>query len=327
MGKTGVIAGMILPAAFAWSVHWDRRADLPIPLAGGYAFAFEKGVIYAGGATWRDGVKEYRADVHLYDASSDKWNRIPSLPLPLAYGAAVSTSQGIEILGGISTSRVYRQSLRLQASTKTWLMSGALPADTLLARAEAVRDEVYLFGGCGDLADLTTCSDSVWMRREKKWERVASLPKGPLAVAASAALGHAIYLFGGCSTPSKGTVVNHNEAWRFDTRKREWKQLQSSPRPVRGLSAVALDGQRILLVGGYAASQQEAEGKPADYGFSSDALIYDAVTDRYLPTTSLPVAAATIGLVNSGPRIYAVGGEDRMKGRSPRVFSTSAGGL
>jgi len=308
--KAGLILCTAMLAASISFSRWEEIATLPTPLAGGYGFADHDQVMYAGGSTWRNGVKEYRADVHVYDGKLLQWRSMPSLPLALAYGAAVMTSQGPEILGGVNGDRVSRQILRFEPKSNGWREFGMLPADSLLSRAEVVGDEVLLFGGCQDLADLTGCSDAVWSRDlHGKWKRVASLPHGPLAVAASAVLGRSVYLFGGCSMPRAGEVVNHDEAWKFDMSTHQWKQLRSMPHAARSLAAIALDDHRVLLAGGYHGD------------FSAAVLIYDATLDRYSEAPSLPLAAANVTLIRSMNKIFSLGGEDRMKCRTPRAFT------
>src|SRR5206468_2807442 len=109
--KTGLIVSTAMLAASISFTRWEEVAPLPTPLAGGYGFADHDQVIYAGGSTWRNGVKEYRVDVYVYDGKSLQWRNIPSLPVALAYGAAVMTSEGPEILGGVNSDRVSRQIL------------------------------------------------------------------------------------------------------------------------------------------------------------------------------------------------------------------------
>src|SRR5205085_8423251 len=125
-------------------------------------------------------------------------------------------------------------------------------------------------GGCSDAADLTTCSDKVWAReKDGAWRHAASLPQGGLAMPAAAAVHTRVYLFGGCSMKSAGALVNHDDAYSFDTGSSRWTRLRPLPHANRGMTAAALDDRYILLAGGYTASQAQAAGKPADFGFTS----------------------------------------------------------
>jgi N-acetylneuraminic acid mutarotase len=256
--------------------------------------------------------------VQFYDAHTGAWNRRPSLPSGVAYGSNAATPAGFEILGGATRTQASRQIWRLDRTTRTWRASGELSFDTLLSRAEAIDHQVFVFGGCPDLADLTNCSNAVMLRdpagnpagnNAREWTRISTLPQGAVAVVASAISGKSIFLFGGCTLQGKTAVTNLAAAWKFDTVTRTWHPLQSLPKPVRGATALSIGTGRILIVGGY-----------TDSGFISDALIYDVNADRYLPSSPLPLPASNVSLVRLGQSILAIGGEDRMKGRTPRVF-------
>ncbi len=99
-----------------------------------------------------------------------------------------------------------------------------------------------------------------------------------------------------------------------------WRRLRPLPQPNRGCSAVALDDRHIYILGGYTASQQEAAGKPPDFGFSPAVLVYDIAADRYHNATSLPVALMGIDFFVMGDALLGAGGEDRLRGRSPRTL-------
>ena len=50
------------------------------------------------------------------------------------------------------------------------------------------------------------------------------------------------------------------------------------------------------------------------------AMIYDLVTDRYLPAPPLPYRAALVGLILDGEYVYCIAGEDRGQHRSDAVY-------
>jgi len=316
----------LIPVLFAMvnvpRISWRQRAPLPTPLAGGYSAAAGKTVIYAGGTNWNGGVKHWLRDVHLYDVHADQWRAGPALPVPLAYGAVCSLKNGIEIYGGTDGKGVYRDCWRFTLTGNTWEKNGTLGFDTLLSSAMNIVGRVYLFGGCSDVSDLTTCTDAVHVReRDGSWRKITSIPGGPVAQAADAALGNRVYLFGGCSMAVAGKQVNHQEAYCVDLRSMEWRRIRSLPKPNSGPTALPLNDRFILVAGGYTASMEEAAGKPANFGFSSDAMIYDSVKDDYFPVDALPVPLSGVDLLKIGNIILGVGGEDRMRGRTAGVFA------
>lgn len=303
-------------------ISWRDRHALPEPVAGGYSAAFGKTVVYAGGTNWSDGVKHWMNSTHLYDIENDRWTAGPPLPVPLAYGAQASLPDGIEIHGGVNSQRVFRDSWRFSAGSNTWTRSGATDFDTLLSGSDSIDGVLYVFGGCSDVADLTGCSSAVHAHSSTgTWRKVSEMPGGPVAQPATAAVAGRIFLFGGCSMRVPGQQVNHAEAYSLEISSMTWRRIRPLPKPNSGPSAVALNGRYILIAGGYNKSREEAAGRPADFGFSADAAFYDIEQDRYVPTGSLPVPLSGLELLKAGDTIFGLGGEDRMRGRTARVFA------
>lgn len=300
---------------------WTESPALPVPAAGGYAAALGDVVVYSGGATWEHGIKRFLDAVHFADTATGKWATGPRLPAAVAYGGCAVAGGALEVYGGACDSGAGYECWRLELREKRWRPIGALPRPAVLARAEAVGQEVFLFGGSLDLADLMLATDAVMARDAAgHWRQAGVMPQGRIASGASATAGGGVYLFGGCTMPAPGKVLNHNEAYRFDTRTHQWTRLRPLPKAARGLSATALDGRHILIAGGYIASQEEAKGKDAGYGFTNAVLIYDAETDRYRHAAPLPHAIAGPALVKAGGLVWAMGGEDRMRSRTASVW-------
>lgn len=220
-------------------MNWRDGPRLPVAAAGGFAASLPDEVVYAGGTSWRTGAKEYLDDVHIYKWRGNSWRAGPKLPSSLAYGACVVTPAGLEILGGLDGNASTDKCWRLDHKKHAWLPSGVLPRDAVLARAAVVRNEVYLFGGAKDAADLTTCTAEVLTRDSSgKWHTVGLMPQGAVANAASAVIGNMVYLFGGVSMPAAGKVLNHADVLRFDAAEHTWRRLAPLPEPNRGETAV-----------------------------------------------------------------------------------------
>ena len=106
-------------------VSWFRLPDLPgtekSPLSGVSApFTGISGghLLVAGGCNFPDkpaaegGTKEYYSDIYALDIttrSPARWRRIGKLPLPLAYGASVTTPEGLVWIGGNNNEEVSGQ--------------------------------------------------------------------------------------------------------------------------------------------------------------------------------------------------------------------------
>ena len=199
--------------------------------------------------------------------------------------------------------------LALARGERAWTASGTLPAASVFAKAEIVRGQAYLFGGCAN-AELSGCGNSV-LRRDKAgtWEKVSEMPQGTVAIFAIAVIREQIYLFGGCSAGASGGARNREEAYRFDPLTNHWTALHPLPVAIRGINAVAIDERYIVLAGGYDAR-----------GFSAAVYRYDTEGDEYAAATPLPFPVMGMEMLARGKAIWGVGGEDKNRSRTPRVI-------
>ena len=305
-----------VPALFLFAmstvtdIEWSERQPMPRAQAGGATGYLDGDVVVAGGTTWIGDVKTWLSDVQIYNPASNTWRSGPKLPALMAYGPFVSSATELEIFGGSDGQTARRDSWKLDTAKTKWVRTGSIPADALLGRAARVSESVFLFGGCRDVVDLTTCSDAVWRRKEnREWQHVATIPGGSLALAAAAVSGSAVYLFGGCSMDADGKVVNHARALRYDSTSNQWNTLKALPSGNRGVTAVAYGDRSILLFGGY-----------TDSGFTSEVLLYDIQSDTYKRLKPMHLGLAGIEFVSNGHAIYGAGGEDRMRSRSARFL-------
>jgi N-acetylneuraminic acid mutarotase len=293
---------------------WFTHAPLPHAQAGGAAMLFGTQLVVAGGTAWQDDVKQWLSMVQIYDTVGDTWRRGPELPEPLAYGPFAAGPAGLEIFGGGSGTASSRIIWRLDERLEGWHKAGETPGVHLLGRAARVGERVFLFGGCADAADLTQCSDAVWMREAGgAWRQVARLPGGPVALSAVAVEGQRVYLFGGCSMAAPGQIRNHAEAWSFDAATWEFRRLKDLPAANRGLTAATAAG-RIWLFGGYTGA-----------GFTAETYSYDPAAGTYTREAPLPAAMTSAEFAGQGNRLWAAGGEDRMKHRSAQTMSVVIG--
>lgn len=312
MMRLAILALFMAPSV---QLTWSTQSPLPRAQAGGAVALLGDTMVVAGGTAWENGVKLWLGDVQLYDTRRDQWRSGPALPEALAYGPFAQSASAVEIFGGSDGTRSSRTIWRLDSQIKQWTKAGETAAVHLLGRAARIGKKVFLFGGCTDVADLTQCSDAVWLREGNgAWREVAKLPGGRVALSAAAVLGQRVFLFGGCSMPAAAQLKNHAEAWSFDTTSFQFRRLRDLPAPNRGLTAVAMKG-RIWLFGGYTTD-----------GFTAATLAYDPVGDTYVHQAPMPVAMTSAEFVVRGRRLWAAGGEDRMKSRSSRTLAATIGG-
>jgi N-acetylneuraminic acid mutarotase len=291
-------------------IVWEEKRPLPVAKSGAASVSFGRNLVVAGGTNWSGGAKRWLDSVDLYDFENDRWHGGPQLPRAFAYGCSVVSASGLEILGGCDSTGGYRDSWTLQSGSSTWRRINDAPQSFVFAAAANWSEHLHVFGGCGSDHDLTTAKGLVWMRDANyAWYEISTLPQRHIVLSAHACIDGKAYLFGGCSLPRGGTLANHDEAFSFDCGTHEWDRLRKLPSPRRGASAVALSNGSIAILGGYGAS------------FLKDVLIYDPKRDHYEETTSLPFGLLGVNFVLHGDVIYGAGGEDRERGRSPKLIA------
>jgi N-acetylneuraminic acid mutarotase len=303
-------AWLLFAASPVMSIHWFERHPMPRAQAGGAAAYMGNEVVVAGGTAWDGEVKIWLKDVQIYQPALDRWTNGPPLPVPLAYGPYVASSDGLEILGGSDGAAAQRAAWKLNSAKTKWEQTGSVPEDVLLARAAKIGNSTFLFGGCSDVADLTGCTNAVRRRSgASEWRRISTIPGGPLALSAVAVSVSDVYLFGGCSMGPAGKALNHKNAYRYGSSTNRWESIRELPVANRGLSAVAYGNNFIYLFGGY-----------TDSGFSSEVLSYDIERNSYTRLKPMPAGLLGVEFVLNGNNVYGAGGEDRMRGRSNRLL-------
>lgn len=313
-----VAAACAFASSQSRGLSWEEWPSLSEGVAGGAIGHIGNSIVYAGGTTWRNGEKHYLSDVRQYSPESKKWTEGPALPETLAYGAYLQGDSFLEVYGGSGQNAVSRSCWRLESGEREWKHCGILPTSTLFAGAASIGTNVYLFGGCSKLTDLSTCTPSVLRRDEHgQWAHVTDLPGGAIALSAVTELNGRAYLFGGCIASGSGTAENQRSAYRYDPAANSWIRLRDLPVAVRSASAVSLGGNRILIAGGYGETGAAQDVVP---GFVREVWIYSTDSDTYERGAPLPFGVSGIALARYGAGIVAVGGEDRMRGRSPRVL-------
>lgn len=286
---------------------WGELAPMPQAQGGGAVAAANGQIVVAGGSQWRDGKKLYLSDVQIYDIAAKRWRMGTPLPFPVAYGAYYSQGGKLTVLGGTDGERWRDTILEYDFQTGTWQQAGSAPAPTLLGRAVVHAGTPYVFGGCADVADLTSCGDHVFRREPSgKWVRVAALPVAGMAMPGAAAMNDEIFLFGGCRAPAGGGVENLDSIYAFRPATGKWRRVGTVPAAVRGASAAA-SGNAIYVAGGYTDRFSDAV-----YRFDASGRIEKA------GTLILPVATEFLA---ADGQLFGLGGEEAMRSRTNRAFS------
>ncbi|MCC6589415.1 MAG: hypothetical protein IT168_22135 [Bryobacterales bacterium] len=289
---------------------WQELAPLPVAQGGGAIEAQDGTLVVAGGTRWADGRKFHLTETQIHDPASGKWRAGKPLPYPLAYGAHYAHGGKVIVVGGFDGKDFRPTIFEYDGS---WTAKGEAPAPTILGRAVVVGDTVYLLGGCGNVADLSTCHDQIFRRKPgAAWEHYGSLPDGALSLFGAAAFGDEIFIFGGCRT-IPGGIENQSTIYAFHTGSRKWRRIGSLAEANRGIAAVTYRDS-IFLLGGFSTKFTEAVQR------------FDPKTAQISPAPPLPLGVMTDFAV-VGTKLIGVGGEDAMKHRTERAFALELSNL
>ncbi|MCX6898006.1 MAG: hypothetical protein NT105_04825 [Verrucomicrobia bacterium] len=283
---------------------WQRMPDLPEPNGGMICFAAGEDILVAGGTNWENDTKKWLTKRWRFDAKANSWKSLPPLSAPLGYAAydgpfSAGGSDGqktADAIWGWKADRLPQQLARL-------------PQPATLAGAGFADGRLFVIGGAAEIADFSTVTAHCfeWRSGSKEGQRLHDYPAGPTALVAVAAGKGRVFAFTGATWEAAGKqVVNRSAAFAFDLTTRSWKPISPFPFAARGVTAVALDEKRIFLAGGF---------KNAEEGFTDESFIYDIASDRYKPSTRLPIRSM-VHLVKTREWLWTLGGEDRPKHRS-----------
>lgn len=340
-----VLVAMVA-AAPAWAVlgdttAWSRLADVPDPrgLAGHFAGIHNDVLIIAGGANFDEPVwqspKLWHDAVYVLPlstpADSTAWIKDLRLPAPLAYGASISSANGIVCIGGTdgrqTTAEVFLLQWDAQAQTVRVKPLPSLPKPVAYTAAAAIGDVIYVAGGTEGLG-LETAMRNFWRldlspRRNAAspvWEELLPWP-GPsrafnILVSQHNGYHDCVYVLSGRRTDApagtNGPVQFLTDMYEFTSALYQpdkydaaggtysgpvdpWRRCCDAPRCVMAGVGVAAGQSHILILGGADGSlfDKTDELKDEHPGFPTEALAYNTITDTWCSAGRIPANHVT----------------------------------
>jgi len=269
-------------------LHWSALPPLPpapgqarqIGLAGPFVGVHNDVPIVAGGANfpdalpWRGGKKVWWPDAFALVRGPDgkrSWRTDAGwrLPRALAYGAAVSTADGVVCIGGCDANRCYADAFRLSWNGRGLTATDLPPLPRPLAFLGAARigNVVYVAGGQETTDDARATGRfyaldlaRVGDANAAAWEELPPLPGPPRVLPVVAAQNDGetscVYVFSGRNVHPGGPTELLTDAYRYDPTARRWHRLADvapagePPRCVMGAPVVASGAHHVLVFGG-----------------------------------------------------------------------------
>ncbi len=276
-----------------------------------YAGVVNGNLVMAGGCNFPDipvadgGTKVYYQEVYaapLTDEPRLEWKKMGRLPHAAAYGAAVSTAEGLVCIGGNTAERSLSDVFRLSLEADTLRIDTlpSLPVALDNVTGALLGNAVYVVGGNADgipsadvyaldLADLAN-----------GWKRETTLPGVPRIQSVCAAQAGKLYVWGGFAAASEGREASLSvDGYAYNPETREWTSVATpcdaagNEISLGGGVAVPYGDEGILCVGGVdkeiflKALQGIYSGKEylshpvAWYRFNRNVLLYRLATDEW----------------------------------------------
>jgi SSS family solute:Na+ symporter len=355
--KMKPIAGLIVVALLATSVQgavldWSELPELPpakgesaqLGLAGPFAGIHNDALIVAGGANFPKPVweskKVWHDDVYVMvkDGDSFKWIDTKfKLDRPVAYGASVSTKQGVVCIGGNDAERTYADVFLLQwDADKQEIKQESLPSlpeTCVYSSAALIGDTVYVAGGTTGLG-LETATKNFWsldLSTRGEWKKLPAWP-GPARAFAIAAAQHngrtdCIYVMSGRRMNGEDTEFL-TDVYEFTPgTSNPWKKCTDVPRCVMAGTGINVGQSHIAVLGGADGSlfHKADDMKDEHPGFPKEAWLYHTITDTWTSGGPIPANHVTTVAVRWGDDpvndpIIIPSGEVRPRVRSPKVW-------
>lgn len=356
--------------------QWSRLLPLPdsLGVAGAFVGVHNDVLIIAGGANfpkglpWEGGEKIYHNSIYVMERNGvgeSVWLPVDTTKLPenIAYGASVSTTNGIVCVGGENDMGIQKSVFLIEWHGK---YKGIriknlpdLPISLTNCSIANIGETIYVMGGSSDGKFASDKGFTIRLNESNaRWESIPDMPVGlthASAVAQSNGISQCIYVMGGRRLNSQNTTEVHKNTYCFDPNKRIWttKSAIGSPNRTTELSAgsaissgsnyVVLfsgdNGEMYKILENYShritKSKDEVEKEVLireknsilnnHKGFSRSVYYYNTVTDVWAETDEIPShGQVTTTAVKWGDKIIIPSGEIRPGIRTPVITEVAS---
>jgi SSS family transporter len=372
LALTVLFCGLVSSAAGQVNLEWTELPELPPQsgatirpgVAGAFAGISNKALIVAGGASFPqpawESDKTWHDDIYVLERDSDvdesyRWITGQKLDRPVAYGASVSTDQGVVCIGGNDAERTYSDVflLRWDPGREQVIQESlpSLPEPRAYAGAAVIGDTVYVAGGTTGLG-LETAQRNFWSldlsKADGEWQRILPWP-GPSRAFAIVTSQHngvedCLNIMSGRRMGESGAAELLTDVYEFAPTRYQageydpvtgtytgdvnpWRQRSDAPRCVMAGTGIAVGQSHILVLGGADGSLlNEVDSLRDEHpGFPKEALSYHTITDTWTTAGAIPANHVTTTAVRWGTDtvndpIVIAGGEIRPRVGSPTVW-------
>ncbi len=326
-------------------LEWSELPQLPdsLGVAGPFVGIHDNALIVAGGANFPlpvwENEKVWHDQIHVLIKQKDNyvWKDGGKLDRPIAYGASVTTPDGIVCIGGNDEHNTYNDVFLLKWDVSSGKVRSVpyptLPQPCAFTAASLIGDTIYLAGGQSGQS-LETAMTNFWSlnlsERDKldkfRWKELTPYP-GPsralnLTISQHNGFNECLYVISG--RRQEGTKIEFlKDVWEYTPETGNWRSRADVPRCVMGGSGVAIGQSHIFVFGGADGSLYFEGNRLKDKhpGFPKEAFAFHTITDSWTSSGPIPLNQVTTTAVKWNGTIVIPSGEVRPRVRSPQIWS------
>lgn len=187
-----------------------------------------------------------------------RWERVGVLPMPLAYGVAVSDSAAMYFIGGMNGEGSSSEAFAMQREGRVMRVHPLPPLPfTMDNMAGTLLDDTWIYVVGGNCNGKPSAGMFVLDGAKSEWFECAPVPGGPRLQPVCVATGGHIYVWGGyCPASDSTAAVVHTDGWKYDPATNAWAAVAGpvdeagSAVTLAGGCAVALPDGSVIATGG-----------------------------------------------------------------------------
>ena len=273
--------------------EWEVLPSMPHPVFAP-AVAADGGRIYVIGG--EDG--GYQQHTQIYDIGTNTWSVGAPAPLALSWASAAALSDGIHLVGGVSSGAAALQTHWIyDPGADAWSVAPPLPAPVAGGTAQVLSGTMVVAGGIdgpGNHSDNVHIFDPA----TNTWSAGAPVPGERINWSSAVFLGR-MFGAGGGTPPG---ISTGDELLAYDVTSNDWEVLIPLIQEREAHGSGVSDG-RFCVFGG-----RIARSGNFNTPFSSMEC-YDGALGTWSPSSPLPNARQALGSVTVGSFMYAIGGQ------------------
>lgn len=280
---------------------WDLLAPIPDSLgfAGSYAGTLAGGLIYAGGAQfkqgtppWQGGVKVWTDQIYFLESLHGTWKPIGNLPRPLGYGASASYDGTFFLAGGSDAANHYQNTYQLSLAGDQIQIKELPSLPVALANTAFAQHENYWYVLGGQIAPLADQASSRVFRLDlsapqKGWKELPPFPGKGRILAVAAARAGSLYIFSGASLEKRERTYLLDG---FCFNGKSWNKAADLDAPITAAAnpGIATSENEFVFFSGDDGSLASSDLRDKHPGFSRQVLTYFVSQDKWEVTESTP---------------------------------------